>query len=70
MYLQRTDLSNLTDTVFVLPCFYLIQQLLGFTQMYEKPQKSLKVRAGTKLLTGDVSAWSHEDSIGKYSSIK
>lgn len=70
MYLLRTDLSNLTDAVFVLLCFCLIQLLLAFAQMYEKPQKFSKVRAGTKLLIGDVSAWSHKDSIGKYSSIK
>lgn len=43
MRLLKTDLSNLTDTVFILVYSYLIQLLLCFTQVCEKTQKSSKV---------------------------
>lgn len=43
MRLLKTDLSSLTDTVFILVCSYLIQLLLCFTQVCEKTQKSSKV---------------------------
>jgi len=36
MHLLRTDLSNLTDTVFILVCSSLIELLLCFTQKCEK----------------------------------